>query len=219
MDVLIIGAGGHGQVVADILVTALQCGSHLRPSGYVDDDQGLWRKTLLDLPVFGSIDEWATFGRDAVILGIGDNLTRCRMFERLSRQRVSFATALHPSAILSPSCELGRGSVVCAGAIVSTLASVGVNAILNTGCSVDHHNDIGDHVHIAPGARLGGNVTIGQGTLIGIGATVMPGRRVGAWSIVGAGAVVTEDLPPGVVAAGVPARILSHNTTSLSATG
>jgi acetyltransferase-like isoleucine patch superfamily enzyme len=93
---------------------------------------------------------------------------------------------------------------------------VGSNVILNTGCSIDHHNVIGDHAHIAPGARLGGNVTVGQGTLIGIGAIVLPGRHIGAWSVVAAGAVVTKDIPDGVVALGSPARTITRTTTPLS---
>lgn len=210
MRVLIIGAGGHGQVVADILLSAKRCGSNIQPLGYLDHDDSLRNQILLDLPVLGSVDVCARFDHDAVIIGIGDNLTRRRLFEYLSNCCERFATARHPSAVLSESCAVRHGSVVCAGVVVSTAAHVGANVILNTGCTVDHHNEIGDHAHIAPGARLGGRVTIGQGALIGIGATVLPGCRVGAWSVVGAGAVVTEDLAEGVVAVGSPARAVSR---------
>lgn len=210
MRVLIIGAGGHGQVVADILLSASRHGSDVQPRGYLDHDEGLWNKALLDLLVLGSVDDCDKFDHDAVIVGVGDNLARQRLFERLSRCGERFATARHPSATLSASCVVRHGSVVCAGVVVNTGACVGANVILNTSCSVDHHNEIGDHAHIAPGARLGGDVTIGQGALIGIGAIVLPGCHVGAWSVVGAGAVVTEDLAEGVVAVGSPARAVSR---------
>ena len=143
----------------------------------------------------GSIDNRDSFDHDAVIVGIGDNLARRRLFNLLARSRERFVTARHPSAVLSANAIVRHGSVVNAGVIVNAGTCVGSNVILNTGCSVDHHNVIGDHAHIAPGARLGGNVTIGQGTLVGIGAIVLPGLRIGAWSIVGAGAVVTRDMP------------------------
>ncbi len=216
MRVLVIGAGGHGQVVADTLMTASRHGADEYPCGYVDHDENLWGTALLNLPVMGSIDECDKFEHDAVIIGVGDNLTRRRLFTILSRSSERFATARHPSAILSAHCVIRHGTVVCAGVIVNTGACVGSNVILNTGCSIDHHTLIGDHAHIAPGARLGGGVTIGQGTLIGIGAVVLPGLRIGAWSVVGAGAVVTRDVPDGVMAVGSPARVLTLRTPALS---
>ena len=217
MQVLIIGAGGHGQVVADILMAASRHGGDDYPCGYLDHNEQLWRKDMFELRVLGSVDECTRFDHDAVIVGVGDNHTRRRLFERLSRSLERFAIARHPSAVLSPNCSISHGSVICAGVIVNTGASVGANVILNTGCSIDHHNVIGDHAHIAPGVRLGGDVTIGQGALIGIGAVVLPGCRVGAWSVVGAGAVVTRDVPDGATAVGSPARVLALKTTALSA--
>ena len=216
MRVLIVGAGGHGQVVADVLRAAFRNGSADYPFGYADHDESLWGHLLLDVPVMGSIDDIGGFSHDAVIVGVGDNRTRRRLFESLLRTHERFVTARHPSAILSTHSVVRQGTVVCAGAIVNPGACVGSNVILNTASSVDHHCVIGDHAHIAPGARLGGNVTIGQGALIGIGAIVLPGRRVGAWTVVGAGAVVTQDLPDGVIALGAPARSVTLKTTRLS---
>jgi sugar O-acyltransferase (sialic acid O-acetyltransferase NeuD family) len=216
MRVLIIGAGGHGQVVADILLTAARHGAVQYPCGYLDHDENLWGNVLLDVPVVGSIDERHRFDHDGIIVGVGDNAARRHLFELLSRTGEQLVTAQHPSAVLSSNCVIRHGSVVCAGVIVNTGSCVGSNVILNTGCSVDHHSVIGDHAHIAPGARLGGHVTIGQGALIGIGAVVLPGRRVGAWSVVGAGSVVTKDLPDGVVAVGSPAHTLALNTSTRS---
>lgn len=216
MRVLVIGAGGHGQVVADILMTASRQGADEYPCGYLDHDENLWGSVLTKLPVLGSIDERDKFAHDALIIGIGDNITRRRLFALLSRSSERFATARHPSAVLSSNCVIRHGTVVCAGVIVNTGACVGSNVILNTGSSIDHHAVIGDHAHIAPGARLAGDVTIGQGTLVGIGAVVLPGRRVGAWSVVAAGAVVTRDVPDGVMAIGSPARVLTLKTTALS---
>jgi sugar O-acyltransferase (sialic acid O-acetyltransferase NeuD family) len=216
MRVLVIGAGGHGQVVADVLMAAFRNGSADYPFGYADHDETLWGHMLLNVPVMGSIDDCASFLHDAIIVGVGDNRTRRRLFEAFSRSQERFVTACHPSAVVSANAVIRHGTVVCAGAIVNAGTCVGSNVILNTACSVDHHNVIGDHAHIAPGVRLGGNVTIGQGALIGIGAIVLPGRRVGAWTTVGAGAVVTQDLPDGVMAVGSPARAVTLKATRIS---
>jgi len=211
MNVLIVGAGGHGQVVADILLCAYRAGSVAVPVGYLDDDPQHHGQARLGLRVWGPLEHIDAVSHDAVILAIGNNRARQVLYERLEGRGERFATAIHPRSILASDVSIGPGSMVCAGAIVNPGSVVGANVILNTGCTVDHHNRIGDHVHVAPGAHLGGNVTIGTGVLVGIGAIVMPQRQVGEWCVVGAGAVVTKDIPANMIAVGVPARPLERN--------
>jgi sugar O-acyltransferase (sialic acid O-acetyltransferase NeuD family) len=206
--VLILGAGGHGQVVADVLLRMEEDGAGITPVGYLDDDATLRGQTLLSLPVIGAIPQVSEIAHEAVIVAIGDNGIRRRLFERLQRQGERFLVARHPSAVIAPDVEVGPGSMICAGAIVNPGSTIGADVILNTGCTVDHHNRIGDHAHIAPGVHLGGEVEIGEGALVGIGATVMPQRRVGRESVVSAGGLVHSDIGDKVVAAGVPARVI-----------
>ncbi len=213
MRILIIGAGGHAQVVADILLRMGEAGADVAPLGYLDDNPELKGQKRLDLPILGTGAEVSVISHDALIIAIGNNETRRRLFETLSGQGARFIVAQHPSAVIAPDVKIGPGSVIAAGAIVNPGSSVGANVILNTGCTVDHHNHIGDHVHIAPGVHLGGDVRIGTGTLVGIAAAVMPQRRVGDWSVVSAGALVHNDLPDRVVAAGMPARVIRNLAT------
>lgn len=209
MRVLILGAGGHAQVVADILLRSRDTGNALVPLGYLDDAPQLLGQVFLGLPVLGSFSQLATIEHDTVIIAIGDNVVRRQLFEKLRKQDCCFVTAIHPRAILAPDVLVGPGAMICAGVIVNTGSVVGANVILNTGCTVDHHNQIGDHAHIAPGAHLGGEVTVGEGALVGIGATVMPRCQVGDWCVVGAGALVHRDLAPGITAVGVPAHVIN----------
>ena len=206
--VLILGAGGHAQVVADILMRAYEAGATCKPIGFLDDDSALAGTTIMGLPVLGTIAQLDEFDHDAVIVAIGDNRTRARIFESVQARGEQIVNAIHPAAVLAPDVCLGEGVMICAGVVVNTGTVIGDDVILNTGCTVDHHNHIGNHAHIAPGVHLGGDVTIGEGTVVGIGATVIPQRTVGAWSVVGAGAVVTKDIPAHATAAGVPARVI-----------
>ena len=208
MLILIIGAGGHAQVVADILLRMREAGSRLTPVGYLDDNPALTGQSLLGLPVLGTLADLSAIPHDAIIVAIGDNEIRHRIFHSLQARGERFVVACHPRAIIAPDAAIGSGSMICAGVVVNPGSRIGVDAILNTGCTVDHHNHLGDHAHIAPGVHLGGEVQIGDGTLVGIGATVMPRCRIGSWSTVGAGALVHADLPAHVVAAGTPARII-----------
>ena len=206
--VLIVGAGGHGQVVADILLRMQEGGHPIEPVGFLDDDPQLWGKRFLGIPVLGGMADLPAIPHDAIIIGIGDNETRRRVFLQWKAVGERFIVARHPDAVVAPDVIIGAGAMICAGVVVNTGAWIGENVILNTGCTVDHHNRIRDHVHIAPGVHLAGNVEVGEGTLVGIGAVMIPQRKVGAWSVIGAGAVVTEDIPARTVAVGVPARPL-----------
>lgn len=206
--VLIVGAGGHGQVVADILLSISRQGGRLEPVGYVDDDVRLLGVARLGLPVLGVVAKAIEIDHAAAIVAIGGNDVRRRIYRNLAAREERFATAIHPSAILGRSVEIGSGTVICAGVVVNPGSFVGSNAILNTGCVVEHHCTIADHTHIAPGVCMGGEVSIGAGSLVGIGAVILPGVRIGEACVVGAGAVVTRDLADGVTAVGAPARTM-----------
>jgi len=204
--VLILGAGGHAQVIADILLRAGEAGVPIAIIGYLDDNPALTSQSRLGIPILGVLNQRHTILHDAVILGIGQNATRMALFEELNNQGENFITACHPRAIIAPDVVLGPGTVVCAGAVINTGSRIGANVIINTASSVDHHNRIGNHAHIAPGVHLGGDVVVGTGALVGIGATVMPQRTIGAWSTVGAGALVHQDVAARTTVIGTPAR-------------
>lgn len=210
--VIVVGAGGHAQVVADALLRMEQTSAETALVGYVDDNPLLIGQYFLGLPVLGGTATLGALPHDGVVIGIGDNRVRQRFFQSLRRQGENLVTVRHPSTVVAADVTVGDGSVIFGGVVVNTGSNVGADVILNTACSVDHHNIIGDHVHIAPGVHLGGDVSIGEGAFIGIGATVMPQRTVGEWSVVGAGAVVTKNVPPYSVVVGAPARVIRELT-------
>ena len=199
---LVLGAGGHGKVVADILLCR-----GLAVRGFLDDDPAIWGATRLGLPVLGAIESYAGYAPDGLVMGIGANHIRRQVAERLGAAATPlWRNAIHPQATVAASARLGRGVMIAAGAVVNPDSALGDHVIINTGATVDHDCTLGAYVHLAPGGHLAGGVRIGAGTLIGVGASVAPQRSVGEWATVGAGAVVVRDIPDRVIAKGVPAR-------------
>lgn len=190
MRVAIIGAGGHGQVVADALLRMAHAGAAVTLAGFVDDAPGVG--PVLGAPVVQRRDDLA---HDAAIIAIGDNRRRADVFAEIRAAGVALATVIHPSAVVAPDVSIGDGAVLCAGVVVNTQARIGENAIVNTGATVDHHCVIGAHAHLAPGVHLAGNVTIGEGTLVGIGSVAIPGITVAAWTLVRAGTTIVKGVP------------------------
>lgn len=198
---VVIGAGGHGKVVAEIAAAA-----GYDVLGFFDDSVEF--SPLQKYPLLRTIAELPKKAGQGVlaVVAVGDNRRRCELVAEISGC-VCFATVIHPSAVVSESARIGEGTVVMPLVAVNAGVQIGRHAILNTSCSVDHDCALGDFVHISPGAVLCGGVRVGAGTHVGAGAVVVPGRRIGSWSVVGAGCVVVSDIPEKVVAAGVPARV------------
>lgn len=198
----ILGASGHGKVVADI---AECCG--WQQIDFFDD---AWSDVDVN-------DHWQVIGDTAalvqtlnqysgVIVAIGNNQIRAAKFELLLKSHAPMISVIHPDATISRYSSIGAGSVVMAGVVVNIDTTVAEGVILNTGCSVDHDCSLGRFVHISPGAHLAGSVSVGEQSWIGIGASVRQSISIGSKVMIGAGAAVVSDLPDGVRAVGVPAR-------------
>lgn len=209
--VIVLGAGGHGQVIVDILQQMILGGTDLEVLGFVDDSEDQHGESVLGYPILGGREALPHIPHESILIAVGDNATRRDLFLALAQSGERFARAIHPRAVLAHDVVLGTGSVVMAGAIVNTGTNIAANVILNTGSIVDHHCIIAAHTHIAPGSQLGGRVNVGEGGFVGIGATVMPGCRIGAWSVVGAGALARHDVPAGATVVGIPAHVLEKD--------
>jgi sugar O-acyltransferase (sialic acid O-acetyltransferase NeuD family) len=208
----IVGAGGHGKVVADL---ARACG--FAPIGAVDlrpeavgrlAEPGGTRVRAAQADFLAHVERHGALPErgDAVVVAVGDNRARLAVHGALAA--VSRPSLVHPHAILSPSAALGAGTVVFAGVVVNAAATVGEAVILNTRVVVEHDCQIGDGVHVSPGAVLCGGVSVGDGAWIGAGSTILPGVRVGPWAIVGAGALIRVAVPAGATVVGNPGRII-----------
>ena len=207
---VIIGAGGHGREVANILRHQAKTTRGIEALGFVDENHDLHGQTRDGLPVLG---DWSWFeGADrrdlSVVCAVGLPQVCRRLVERAQSIGLSFASVVSPLAHISSFAHLGDGVTIFPGVVINTGAFVDRHSILNVGVSISHDSIVGPYSNINPGARLAGNVTVGEGCYIGMGASVIQGRTIGRWSIVGSGAVAISDIPANVTAVGVPAKVI-----------
>jgi sugar O-acyltransferase (sialic acid O-acetyltransferase NeuD family) len=200
--ILIIGAGGHSKVVADVL----QHAGHT-VLGFLDEDDARWGSLHFGLPIFGHPQGFAQHAPDGLIIGVGANQARQKIAQSMPiAAHPLWISAVHPKAIFGGGVAVGKGTVIMANVVLNPDTVIGDHCIINTAASIDHDCHVQDFAHIAPGVRLAGHVHVGQGAFIGIGACAIPQRTIGAWAVVGAGAVIIKDIPDGVTAKGAPAR-------------
>jgi sugar O-acyltransferase (sialic acid O-acetyltransferase NeuD family) len=202
MALVLVGAGGHGKVVAD---AARAAGVPI--AGFVDDRYGI---DLDRLPTLGTIDEYKRAENnddDAFIVAIGDNWTRMNVYDDLVEAGQHAGTVIHPTATVSEEATIEDGAYIGAEAVVNPGAFVGENAIVNTRATVEHDCVVGAHAFVAPHAVMCGESKLGEGALLGANATLAVGKSIGEWTKVGEGAVVKENLPAHVTAVGVPAKV------------
>lgn len=210
--VIIVGAGGHGAVVADTLLAA-----GTRVLGFTDADPARHGRVLCGLPMLGDDRVLDSYTPQTVQLangvgGVGSarDAARRQLQQRLAASGWVFVSLRHPSAVVSPFAHVGPGTQLLAGCVVQAGAVVGMGCIVNTSAVVEHDVTLGTFVHVAPRALVCGGASVGANSHLGAGAVVREGLRLGEGTVVGAGAAVIRDFAGGGVLVGVPARLLEH---------
>lgn len=198
---VIMGASGHGKVVADIALKLQKYDEIV----FLDDNEEV--KECMNFPVVGkSFDAKQYIEKADFFVAIGNGKTRRKLTEQLQQMQAKIVTLIHPMAVIGENVIIGNGTVVMAGAIVNPDSKIGQGCIVNTCASVDHDCKIGDYVHVSVGAHVCGTVEVGEDTWIGAGATISNNLNICGDCIIGAGTVVVKDVEKAGTYVGVPAR-------------
>jgi len=215
---VVVCAGAQASELASYVRNHQIVGEPVFVRSFVDDHR--FEPTFENAPLLSGIDHLAKLLRTQVseqflyIAAVEDNRTRSavvRRVEHLEATNLTPWTARHVSAVIGDTVQIGIGSRIGPGAIVSSRTTIGDHCVLNANCTVSHDIEISSFVNIGPGVSICGGVRIDEGCAIGAGATIADGIHVGAWSVIGTGAVVTDDIPAHVTVAGVPARIVQRH--------
>lgn len=198
---IIIGASGHGKVVADIALKM----NKWKSIAFLDDDESI--KSSMGIEVVGKSIEAFKYIQDFdIFIGVGNNEIREKIQEKLQAEGASIATLIHSSATVGDQVKLASGTVVMAGVVINCCTEIGKGCIINTGATIDHDNFIEDYVHVSPGVHLAGTVKVGRKSWLGIGSVVSNNLSIASGCIFGAGAVVVKDITEPGTYVGVPVR-------------
>jgi sugar O-acyltransferase (sialic acid O-acetyltransferase NeuD family) len=207
-SLVIVGAGGHGREVLDVVEAINAIEPTYNVLGFLADHRGahepIARRAVKILGPTSLID---SLDADYVV-AIGDPVARKAIDEQFMLKGLSAPVLIHPAATVGSDVHLSPGSVVMAGARITTNLVAGRHLQVNVNATISHDCRLGDYVTLSPGCSLSGNVELGDGVYLGTGSVVIPGVRIGANTMVGAGAVVIRDLPADVTAVGIPAKPL-----------
>ncbi len=200
--VVIIGAGGHAKVIADIVVN-----NNDILLGFLDDNKAKDTMIISNYKVIGKICDCVKIQKAdpeiKFVIAIGDNKKRSEISKKYN---LLYYTAVHPNATIAIDVSIQDGTVVMANAAINPNTKIGKHCIINTGAIIEHDNKIGDFTHISPNATLAGTVEIGSYTHIGASATVRNNIKIGTDVVIGAGAVVVKDIKEPGTYVGVPAK-------------
>jgi len=202
---LIVGAGGHGKVVAD---TAYESGEWEKIAFL--DDRYPAVKSILGWPVLGTISQASVLIEEYsnIVVAIGDNVLRFTLVHAFIEMGFVLPVIVHPTAFVSRFAQIGLGSVIFAQVAINAGTHIGIGSIVNTGATIDHDCLVGNGVHISPGVHLAGGITVGNYSWIGIGASVIQQINIGEHVMIGAGAAVRTMIPNDVTVVGVPGEII-----------
>ncbi len=215
MKIVIVGAGGHGRVVLDILRNNHQ----FEVVGFLDSNPTLHNNLVDGIQVLGDLSALNLaddLGFRGAVIAIGDNRIRQAYAETVEKAGIGLVSAIHPTASIADTAGIGKNVVIAAGAKVCTHVNIEDSAICNTGCIIDHESHIGKSVHICPGVRMAGHVNVQKAAFIGIGATLIQNITIGEAAVIGAGAVVIEDVAAYSTVVGGPAKVVKHSHLTVS---
>lgn len=211
-NVVVVGAGGAGREVLEIFKDQNKIKKRWNILGFIDENRSLHQRIVNGYPVIGGIS-WIEEHRDwqvNCVVAVGDCEIRRQLVEKLTKSGAIFCNAIHPSVIMSESVQLGHGVIISAGSVLTVNIQIDDHVYVNINSTICHDAKIGKYCTINPLAKINGNNALGEGVYVGTGATFIQGITVGDWTTVGAGAVVIRNIQEGVVAVGVPAKVIKN---------
>ena len=207
-NIVIVGAGGVGREVSLIIQQINMLEPTWNLIGYIDDNPENWGNVVNGYAVLGGIDSLTMMSKDIyVVIAIANYEVKKRIVTKLNN-KFKFATIIHPKVYIHNYMNIGEGTIIYEGVILTANIEVGKHVIISPKCGIGHDSIIKDYVSLLWNVNISGNDIIEEGVMMGSGSTVIQGKKIGKASIVGAGAVVIKDVDIYSTVVGVPAKTI-----------
>lgn len=207
-ELYIVGAGGFGREVAWLVERINECNREWDLKGFIDDNKEIHGKMEGKYRIIAGTDYLLNIDRDIwVVCAVGSASTRKKIVKRIeSNRNIHFATLVDPDVLISNKVEIGEGSIICSGCIITVDIHIGNHVIVNLDCTIGHDARLCNYVTVYPSVNISGFVTIEDEAEIGTGTQIIQGKTIAKEAIIGAGSVVIKDIPAKCTAVGSPAK-------------
>ncbi|CAN2050316.1 Acetyltransferase [Candidatus Magnetomoraceae bacterium gMMP-13] len=212
-QIVIYGAGGFGREIAWLVQSCKNRTYSYEVVCFIDDNREKYDKILNGIPVMSLESAYKNFPSAYMVNAIGNPKTRQATIEKSVKIGFPFETIIHPGVERSAWIEIGCGTIICAGNILTTNIQLGEYVQINLDCTIGHDVIMKDYTTLAPGVHVSGYVHLGKRVYVGTGAVFINGTineplKIGDDAVIGAGACVTKSVPSGETVVGIPAKII-----------
>lgn len=211
--IAIFGAGGFGREVK-MLINQINISKKVYDFiGYFDDGKEKG-KLVNGFPILGGVQELNNLNLAElnIVFAVGNPLVKKKIIEKINNQHLKYPVLIHPNVLIGKyEVNIGEGSIICAGTIITVNINIGKHVILNLSCTVGHDTNIGDFSSFMPSVNISGEVSIKECVYVGTGAEIINQLEIGENTIIGSGAVVSKTLPANCTAVGVPAKVIKFH--------
>lgn len=205
--ILIIGAGGLGKEVADLI----RCLNQFAIVGFLDDDPSKMNTLVNQIPVLGSIEKLKELPKiECLAVAIANPKVKKRISQIAKTNEFYFPNLIHPSVTLGKDVMMGQGNIICAGTILSTEVCLHDFITINPHCGIGHESTLYSYSTLYWGVHIGGNTVIQTGCEFGTHSCVLQGLDIANDVILGAGAVAVKGIESSGTYVGIPARKLER---------
>lgn len=208
--IYVVGSGGFGREVLWLIERINQVHPTWKIEGIIDDNIEQYNKNINGYRVLGGCDYFDDIEEEVfIVIAIGSPKVREKIVKKLEEYpNIRFAKIIDPTVILSEKVEIGEGTIICAGTIITVNINIGKHVIINLDCTIGHDSILEDYTTVLPSVNLSGNTITQKYSTLGTGAKIIQGISIGSNVMVGAGSVIIRDIPSNCTVVGNPGKII-----------
>tara|TARA_Y100001970_G_C14116293_1_gene793764 strand:+ start:539 stop:1198 length:660 start_codon:yes stop_codon:yes gene_type:complete len=196
--IYIFGTGGLSRVACSII----NSNKNYTIAGFIEQKP----KKVLNKKIYSLDFFLKNFKHLNVVLAIGENITRKKIYEKLKNKNFSFPNIISNYANIADGTKIGHGNIIMPNTFINTNSKIGNFCILNSSSLLEHDCNISSFVNISPAAVICGGCKLDEGVFIGANSTIIQYLKIEKWSVVGSASTVIKNIKKNTLNLGSPSR-------------